>query len=292
VTILAIRFRAYLLAARKRSSLTAESYLHELDLLEIFLAEKEKDPIHAAGEDLLAYFIRRHEKGLSRSTMAKSVASVHAIYKFMRLEGLRADDPSALIRTPHQDRILPEVLSPEEVNRFLDTVDISTPNGLRDRALFELIYSCGLRISEAANLTFDGLYLGEKLIRVTGKRNKERIVPCGDEAVTWISRYLAEGRDYLEKGKKSNLIFLNQEGKGISRKGIWKRFSEVRTKAGMTAKVHTFRHSFASHMLAGGADLRTVQELLGHSDISTTQIYTHIDEEALQGYHKEYFPRG
>ena len=291
MTDLARRFRAYLLAARKRSSLTAESYLHELDLLENSLAKRGLNPITATGEDLLAYFVERHSAGLSRSTMAKSVASVHAIYKFLRLEGLRADDPSALIRTPRQERTLPDVLTPEEVNIFLDTIDVSTPNGLRDRALFELIYSCGLRISEAANLTFDGLYLKEKLIRVTGKRRKERLVPCGDEAVLWVSRYLEEGRDHFDKGRKSNWVFLNQEGKGISRKGIWKRFSEVRAKTGMSAKVHTFRHSFASHLLAGGADLRTVQELLGHSDISTTQIYTHIDEQALQGYHKEFFPR-
>jgi integrase/recombinase XerD len=163
---------------------------------------------------------------------------------------------------------------------------------MRDRALFELIYSCGLRISEAAGLTFDRLYLKERLLRVLGKRKKERIVPFGDEARRWLLRYLEEARPHFEKGRRSELVFLNQEGKGISRKGIWKRFSGIRAVSGVEAKVHTFRHSFATHLLAGGADLRTVQELLGHSDISTTQIYTHIDEESLQGYHKEYFSRG
>jgi integrase/recombinase XerD len=209
----------------------------------------------------------------------------------MKLEGLRAVDPSLLIRTPKQERNLPDVLQPREVDHFLESIDLSTPNGLRDRALFELIYSCGLRISEAAGLTFDRLYMEERLLRVVGKRKKERIVPFGSEAHHWIAKYLAEGRPKLEKRRRSDLVFLNQEGEGISRKGIWKRFSGIRQVSGVSAKVHTFRHSFATHLLAGGADLRTVQELLGHSDIATTQIYTHIDEEALQGYHREFFPR-
>ncbi|MCX7026342.1 MAG: tyrosine recombinase XerD [Spirochaetes bacterium] len=285
------RFKAYLLLVRKRSALTAEAYLRELKRLESFLADQEKSPFTATSEDLLSFLVCRQQQGLSRTTMARLVASVHSIYKFMKLEGLRRDDPSLLIQTPRQERTLPDVLSPEEVDHFLSSIALGTPNGLRDRALFELIYSCGLRISEAASLTFDGLYLKEKLIRVVGKRKKERIIPFGDEAVTWLKRYIETARPQLEKGRPSEFIFLNQEGRGISRKGIWKRFSGIRAVSGVSAKVHTFRHSFATHLLAGGADLRTVQELLGHSDISTTQIYTHIEEEALQAYHREYFPR-
>ena len=291
MTELGARFRAHLLLVRKRSALTAEAYLRELDNLEVFLVGQGKNPLTATGEDLLSFLVWRHEKGLSRTTMARLVASIHSLYKFMKLEGLRHDDPSLLIRTPRQERTLPDVLQPEEVDKFLASIDLSTPNGLRDRALFELIYSCGLRISEAAGLSFDRLYLKERLLRVVGKRKKERIIPFGDEAHHWLEKYLAEARPHLEKQKKTDLVFLNQEGKGISRKGIWKRFSGIRAVSGVTAKVHTFRHSFATHLLAGGADLRTVQELLGHSDISTTQIYTHIEEEALQGYHREYFPR-
>lgn len=291
MTELGARFRAHLLLVRKRSALTAEAYLRELENLEVFLAGQGKNPLTATGEDLLSFLVWRHEKGLSRTTMARLVASVHSLYKFMRLEGLRHDDPSLLIRTPRQERTLPDVLQPEEVDKFLGSIDLSTPNGLRDRALFELIYSCGLRISEAAGLSFDRLYMKERLLRVIGKRKKERIIPFGDEAHRWLSQYLSEARPQLEKMRKSELVFLNQEGKGISRKGIWKRFSGIRAVSGVSAKVHTFRHSFATHLLAGGADLRTVQELLGHSDISTTQIYTHIEEEALQGYHREYFPR-
>jgi len=291
VSILVRRFQAYLLSTRRRSILTADVYIREIEMLETFLLKYGKTPLDASGEDLLTYLVYRSQSGLQRTTMARIVASIHSFYRFCLNEKLRTDDPSIQIRTPRQDRNLPDVLAPESVEHVLDSIDISTPNGLRDRALFELIYSCGLRISEAAGLTFQQLYLEEKLLRVLGKRHKERLVPFGDEALYWLKKYLAEARPLLEKNGKSDFVFLNQEGRGISRKGIWKRFSQIRTKSGIKAKVHTFRHSFATHLLAGGADLRTVQELLGHTDIATTQIYTHIDEASLGMYHKEYFPR-
>jgi len=314
-------YRAYLLAARRRSPLTAEVYLREASLLSRYLAERGSGPESAASADILGFLVWRQtgrregavapsRRGtaeavprltadrprtpdgapLSRKTMARVVSSVHAFCKFMRLEGIRPDDPSELIETPKQERALPSVLAPEEVDRFLATIDPGSPRGLRDRALFELIYSCGLRISEAAALTFDQLYLRERVIRVVGKRRKERLVPFGEDAAQWLSRYLEEARPVLEKAR-TDRVFLNQAGRGISRKGIWKRFDGLRDASGLEAKVHTFRHSFATHLLAGGADLRTVQELLGHSDISTTQIYTHIEPESLQDYHRDYFPR-
>jgi integrase/recombinase XerD len=320
-------YRAYLIAARRRSPLTAEVYLREASLLSRYLAERDSSPESSRSADILGYLVWRQTgggakapvakaaaakaaaakapaaketrgapqdaprgEGLSRKTMARVVSSVHAFCKFMRLEGIRPDDPSELIETPKQERSLPSVLAPQEVDRFLASIDPGTPRGLRDRALFELIYSCGLRISEAASLTFDQLYLRERVIRVVGKRRKERLVPFGDEAALWLARYLEEGRPALEKAR-TDRVFLNQAGRGISRKGIWKRFDGLRDASGVEAKVHTFRHSFATHLLAGGADLRTVQELLGHSDISTTQIYTHIEPESLQDYHRDYFPR-
>ncbi len=295
---IATRYRGYLIAARKRSPLTAEVYLRESAMLQRFLSLHASSPEKATSAELLGYLVWRQsgadvlEDGaaLSRKTMARVVSSIHAFYKFLRLEGLRLDDPSELIATPKQERSLPSVLAPEEVDRFLASIDSSTPRGLRDRALFELIYSCGLRISEAADLSFDRLYLNERVIRVIGKGRKERLVPFGEDATMWLGRYIEEGRPALAKGR-SDRVFLNQAGKGISRKGIWKRFDGLRDSSGVKAKVHTFRHSFATHLLAGGADLRTVQELLGHSDISTTQIYTHIDPENLQDYHRDYFPR-
>jgi len=308
------RFRGHLLSARRRSPLTAEVYLREAACLLSWLQDRGLDVAGAGSADILAYLVARqggavspasHNQGpgsrsagpeepsatLSRKTMARVISSVHAFFKFMRLEGLRADDPAELIETPKQERSLPTVLAPGEVDRFLSTLDGEDPRSLRDRALFELIYSCGLRISEAASLSFDQLYLEERVIRVIGKRKKERIVPFGAEAATRLSIYLEKGRPSLVKGVRSDKVFLSQGGRGISRKGIWKRFDMARQVAGVDAKVHTFRHSFATHLLAGGADLRTVQELLGHSDISTTQIYTHIEPEALGDYHDEYFPR-
>ncbi|MCX7775459.1 MAG: tyrosine recombinase XerD [Spirochaetaceae bacterium] len=285
------RFRSYLLTVRRRSAATAEAYVREIEQLDAFLVQSGRTLLDARSEDILSYLVQRGQQGLQHTTIARIIAGVHAFYRFLRLEKLRDDDPSAQIRTPKRERNLPEVLPPDEVERVLDAIDITTPNGLRDRALFELIYSCGLRISEAATLTFERLYLEERLVRIVGKRKKERLVPFGETASWWLRRYLAEARPLLEKGNRSKYVFLNQEGKGISRKGIWKRFSDIRIKTGVQAKVHTFRHSFATHLLAGGADLRTVQELLGHSDIATTQIYTHIDEAALGEGHRRHFPR-
>lgn len=207
MSILVRRFQAYLLSTRRRSILTADVYIREIEMLETFLLKYGKTPLDASGEDLLTYLVYRSQSGLQRTTMARIVASIHSFYRFCLNEKLRTDDPSIQIRTPRQDRNLPDVLAPESVEYVLDSIDISTPNGLRDRALFELIYSCGLRISEAAGLTFQQLYLEEKLLRVLGKRHKERLVPFGDEALYWLKKYLAEARPLLEKNGKSDFVF-------------------------------------------------------------------------------------
>jgi len=316
------RYQSYLIAERRKSPLTAEVYLREASMLLPWLEERGLSSLSCSSADLVSFLIWRQagqaaapqeeasaakmagpgspkkpqarktdENALSRKTMARIVSSLHAFFRFLTLEELRADNPSTLIETPKQERNLPLVLSPEEVDHFLSAIDTGTPQGLRDRALFELIYSCGLRISEASALSFDSVYMEERIIRVLGKRNKERLVPFGDAAAYWLKKYIDEGRPKLQKKLRSDRIFLNHQGKGISRKGIWKRFDLIRQASGVEAKVHTFRHSFATHLLAGGADLRTVQELLGHSDISTTQIYTHIDPESLSEYHHDFFPR-
>jgi integrase/recombinase XerD len=304
-------YRVHLVAARRRSPLTVEVYLREAGFLLAWLASRGLEPVTVRSDEVLAFLVARQAglagrpreaagnyedsvpeaAQLTRKTMARVVSSVHAFFKYLRLEERRPDDPSALIETPRQERNLPSVLAPGEVDRFLGSMDGEDPRSLRDRALFELIYSCGLRISEASSLCFDQVYLDERVIRVRGKRKKERLVPFGQEAAARLSDYLARGRPWLAKSGRSERVFLSQGGRGISRKGIWKRFDLVRKTAGVDAKVHTFRHSFATHLLAGGADLRTVQELLGHSDISTTQIYTHIEPEALGEYHDQYFPR-
>lgn len=231
--------------------------------------------------------------GISRRTAAKGLSALRGFFRYLVKEGYREDDPTGILESPKVRLPLPRVFTPEEVDTLLSAVDTSTPNGIRDRAMFELVYSCGLRISELAALTPESIYPEEGIIRVIGKGDKERLVPLGDAAAEWLGRYLRDGRPLLAKsGKRVSELFLNRFGNGISRKGIWKRFKEVAREAGLEGKVHTLRHSFATHLLQGGADLRAVQELLGHADIGTTQVYTHLDKEDLQGYHDEYHPRG
>jgi integrase/recombinase XerD len=218
---------------------------------------------------------------------------LRSFFQFLVLEGVRSDNPALSVDMPKTEQRAPGVLTVEEVEALLNHIDVDTPFGLRDRALFELIYSCGLRISEAVELTLERLHLDEGIIRVRGKGDKERFVPVGGEATRWLESYLEHGRPALTRpGRRNTFLFLNHRGDGLSRKGMWKRFHELCRRAGIEAKVHTLRHSYATHLLEGGADLRAVQELLGHSDISTTQIYTHIEKSRLKSYHREYHPRG
>ena len=182
------------------------------------------------------------------------------------------------------------MLSVEQVDSILDAIDTTEPLGVRDRALFELIYSCGLRISEAATLQVSNLHLKERLLIVRGKGDKERMVPFGLSAKERLEQYLMEVRPALVGSKIVSEVFVNYKGEPMSRKGIWKNFKALEVKAGVHAKVHTLRHSFATHLLAGGMDLRSVQELLGHSDLATTTIYTHVDDKQLREGHKEFFP--
>jgi integrase/recombinase XerD len=263
-------------------------------LLESWLNGRATSLEAASTGDLLEYLVNRKVSGpeaaLKSRTMARILSGLRGLFRFMRQEGLRPDDPTELLESPRQERSLPDVIKAVDVDRMLAAIEVGSPGGLRDRALFELIYSCGLRISEAASLSFGMLFLKERIIRVTGKRRKERIIPFGEEAARWLSSYLSEGRPLLERTPRNDRIFLNRSGRGISRKGIWKRFSELRLISGVDGKVHTLRHSFATHLLAGGADLRTVQELLGHADISTTQIYTHVDADDLGKAHADFFP--
>jgi integrase/recombinase XerD len=193
---------------------------------------------------------------------------------------------------PRSSRRIPEVYTLEQVERILAAIDTTTPAGIRDRFLFELIYSCGLRVSEAVALTMDRIYLEASMLRVVGKGSKERLVPMGEQALLWMRRYLEESRPALLKDRKERALFINRSGGRLSRKGMWKRFKEVLALAGVEGKIHTLRHSFATHLLQGGADLRAVQSLLGHADIGTTQIYTHVDEGALHGQHRRFHPRG
>lgn len=293
-------FASWLITARRRSPQTVEAYLREARNLKEWLDLRKVSLAAASTQDIMEWLVFRRgqdsAEGSGKSgavgarTLSRIISGTRGLYRFIRLEGIRDDDPVELLEMPGKEKSIPQVFNSNEVDTLLAAIDTGTHSGLRDRALFELIYSCGLRISEASQLSFDMVYMDERIIRILGKRNKERIVPFGEEAARWLKQYLEDARPALEKMPRNSFIFLNRLGRQLSRKGIWKRFDELCKLTGFSGKPHTLRHSFATQLLAGGADLRTVQELLGHSDIATTQIYTHIDRDGLAKVHRKGFP--
>jgi integrase/recombinase XerD len=283
-------FAAHLTMELRLSRATVSVYALEARLL---LAYWGTRPLRRfSAQDLIQYLVDRQLEGASRKTTAKSLSALRAFFSFLRREGLIRDNPAEDVETPRVARRIPEVFSREEVERLLAAIDLDTPGGVRDRFLFELIYSCGLRVSEAAELTLDRIYKSRMFLRVLGKGGKERIVPIGELALEWLEKYLSQARPALARGRRLASLFVNHLGEPLSRKGMWKRFKGYALEAGVAGKIHTLRHSFATHLLKGGADLRTVQVLLGHADIGTTQIYTHVEESELAEYHRLYHPRG
>ncbi|NNM68293.1 MAG: tyrosine-type recombinase/integrase, partial [Spirochaetales bacterium] len=216
----------------------------------------------------------RKKSGVSVRSGARVLSVLRGFFDFLVFTGRRSDSPMDFVQAPKLVLQAPEVFSLKEVEALLAAIPQDSPEGLRDRALFELIYSAGLRVSEAAGLKMGKLFLKEGLVCVLGKGDKERFVPLGSQAAHWLSVWLKEGRPQLAKPLSGDAVFLNFRGGELSRKGMWKNFKAYAVRAGLEGKVHTLRHSFATHLLAGGADLRSVQELLGHASIGTTQIYT------------------
>ncbi|MBI9103250.1 MAG: tyrosine recombinase XerD [Spirochaetales bacterium] len=293
-------YESYLRITLRLAENTVETYVREVFRLLSWFESEGLEPETVSSDALSAYIVFRDDSirifkgGETRpepGTTARILSTCRSFFRFLNSERIREDNPSLKLERPRQSQKLPQVLSRSDIEEFLESIPTDEPLGLRDRTLFELIYSCGLRISEAAGLTMDRVHLDDGLIRVIGKGDKERLVPVGDVAEKWIRRYLDESRPFLNI-KRSDFLFLSRRGSGLSRKGIWKRFHEWTEKANIESKVHTLRHTFATHMLKGGADLRIVQELLGHSDISTTQIYTHLDNQELKGSHEVFHPRG
>lgn len=305
-------YEAHLLVTLRLSRQTVETYGREIYLLLSWVEMRGLQPETLDAGELNSYLVFRQELACEHSaagkeagapagapagtpglrTMAKIQSACRSFFRFLVLEGIRPDNPGLMLEKPKVPRPLPDVFSLEEVENLLGVIDTRNPLGLRDRALFELIYSCGLRISEASELRLTALYFDEGLIRVTGKGDKERLVPLGDQGEYWLKNYLRDARPVLSRTGVSDRVFLGRRGKGLSRKGVWKRFHQWSAAAGQDGKVHTLRHSFATHLLKGGADLRMVQELLGHTDISTTQIYTHLSREDLGQSHRQFHPRG
>ncbi|MDY7029510.1 MAG: site-specific tyrosine recombinase XerD [Spirochaetota bacterium] len=286
-------YEDYLVSVARIAENSRDTYMREIHFLEQWCAQAGIDLEKVSAVDLIAYVAHRQVNNVDHRTLAKGISALRSLYSFLMEEGRREDNPAALLEIPKHTVPLPEVMSVEEIEAFFAAIPLDTLYGVRDRTMFELIYSCGLRVSEAAQLRMGNLYLNEKLLRVQGKGGRERLVPVGEQAENWLRSYLNEVRPLLLKSRRiEDRVFVSMRGAGLSRKSIWKRFKEICSRVGIEAKVHTLRHSFATHLLQGGADLRSVQELLGHADIATTQIYTHVENEQLRKIHDAMHPRG
>ncbi|HEY5124803.1 MAG TPA: site-specific tyrosine recombinase XerD [Ignavibacteria bacterium] len=294
-------FVNFLRTEKSLSENSVQSYLFDLKKFFEFL-EKDKSisDLNKVDEKIILDFLgymrnSKNKKGeyYKDKSVNRFVSSMRTFFKFLNSENILNDNPMEFIDTPKFGRDLPSVLTVEEIDKIFSQADTDTSLGLRDRAVLETMYACGLRVSELINLEINDLYLSEGYIRVFGKGSKERIVPIGNSAVSYIEKYIKEVRTKLKNLKSGNNLFLNFRGGKFSRMGVWDIVSKYCRKARIEKEIHphTFRHSFATHLLEGGADIRAIQEMLGHSDISTTQIYTHIDKEYLIEVHKLFHPR-
>lgn len=282
-------FYSDLILVGRKSELTALTYKISAKEFFDFLEQKKIKLREVSVNDLITFFTLRRTSDCTEYTLAKDISAIRSLGDYLVRKNYWEENLALLLDKPKITKNIPGVLSVEDVDLLLSCIDTSTDVGKRDAALFELIYSCGLRISEACTLTVANLHLEEMLILVHGKGDKERIVPFGNRALEKLMIYIQQARPVLTKGKNVAELFVNYKGEGISRKGVWKKFQELEVKSGIKAKVHTLRHSFATHLLSGGADLRSVQELLGHTDLSTTTIYTHITDNQLEQAHEKYF---
>ena len=264
-------------------------YLDYLETKGIMLPNKIKE------KDITSFLGLLREFGLSPSTVSRNLSSIKMFHKFLVGEGVSKMNPAENIETPKLSKTLPDVLNQDEIETILNQPNPVEPLAIRDKAILETLYATGMRVTEAITLKQSNVYKDEGIIRVFGKGSKERLVPIGKSALKWIAKYLNEVRGNLSKqGSGQDVLFLNARGRPMSRMAVWNIVRTYTTKSGIKKEVHphTFRHSFATHLLEGGADLRAVQEMLGHVDIATTQIYTHIDREYLKEVHRTFHPRG
>jgi integrase/recombinase XerD len=265
------------LAAARLAPRTVEAYRRDLAHLAVWLG---RSPAAATTDDLAAYVAQLRADGLAPTTIARRLAAVRSFFRHQVLLGARTDNPAANVVLPKRRRTLPRTLSPAEVERLIDAAAGTTPRALRDQALAELLYGAGLRVSEAVSLDRQSVDLENRLVRCIGKGNKERIVPVGREATNALRRYLARGRPHLDRRHRPEL-FLNAHGGSLTRAGVFLVLRRLAAKAGLEPErihPHLLRHSFATHLLEGGADLRAVQEMLGHADLATTELYTHVSD--------------
>lgn len=288
-------FIHYLIVERGLAKNTIESYRRDLKQYHLFLQEEEH--ISSFNEvrrmHIVNFLSFLKKKGRASSTVSRFIASTRALHQFLIREKRVDQDPSVHIDTPQAERRLPKVLSIPEVDALLEASASSTPFGLRDKAMMELLYATGIRVSELIGLNLGDIHLTMGFIRCIGKGNKERIIPLGRMASESLSSYLDKGRDSLLKKNRNDALFVNHHGNRLSRQGFWKILKKLALKANIQKELtpHTLRHSFATHLLENGADLRAVQEMLGHADISTTQIYTHVTKTRLKDIYSSFHPR-
>ncbi|MBK8657825.1 MAG: site-specific tyrosine recombinase XerD [Bacteroidetes bacterium] len=289
-------FQSYLQLEKSQSANTVEAYLRDVMKLENYALSVQPplSPQQISHSDLEKFIAAIHELGLDAASQARIIAGIKAFYKYLLMEDVMQTNPSELISAPKIARKLPDTLSVEEVNAILNSIDLSTPEGTRNRAMVEVLYSCGLRVSEIINLKISDLFLDVDFIKVIGKGDKERLVPIGSQAAGSIKTYKDLVRVHVDiKKGEEDVLFLNRRGSRLSRMYVFLVIKECAAKIGLQKIIspHTFRHSFATHLIEGGADLRAVQEMLGHASITTTEIYTHLDRDFLRSTIQQFHPR-
>ncbi len=288
-------FREYLILEKGLSNNAIEAYTRDVSKLAQYLkAQQERGPEELTLADLQDFVEMLHGLGLATSSQSRVLSGIRQFYKYLMLEDIISEDPAELIDLPKRKKKLPEVLTSDEISKLISQIDLSEPLGLRNLTIIELLYACGLRVSELCDLKISDLYLDAEIIRVIGKGDKERLVPIHAEALTILERYLQEWRE-LQRPKPDyeDILFLTVRGKKMSRVMIFYILKDLAAKSGIKKNVHphTFRHSFATHLVENGADLRAVQLLLGHESITTTEIYTHLDKKYLRSTLEKFHPR-
>ena len=289
-------FKSFLTLEKSLSENSIEAYLHDVGKLHQFTEFKKYNfgPKDIELKHLQEFLKWINELGMSAGTQARVISGIKGFYKYLLLENILSNDPTALLEAPKLGRKLPDVLSVEDINMIINAIDLSKPEGQRNKAMLETLYSCGLRVSELVNLKISNLYFNDGFIKVTGKGDKERLVPIGSPALKQITIYKNEVRCHnVPKKDNEDFLFLNRRGAKLSRVMVFLIIKELAFKIGMKKHIspHTFRHSFATHLIDGGADLRAIQEMLGHESITTTEIYTHLDREYLRLAIIQFHPR-
>lgn len=287
-------FLDYLSVERGLSRNTIAAYRQDLNIyLDLMIKRGISALSRISRNDIVEFMLFEKEKGVSPNSISRRLAAIRMFHRFLSRERVLKEDPTALIDSPKLWKKVPDTLSLNEVELLISQPDARDRQGVRDRAILETLYATGMRVSESTDLKLSNVNLDIGFLRCIGKGNKERVIPLGKKAIHSINRYLEFGRPYLLKNRTSDFLFVNRSGNKLSRQSVWKLIKRYARQARIRKpiKVHTLRHSFATHLLERGADLRSVQEMLGHSNISTTQIYTHIDKERLKTIHKMFHPR-